>query len=570
MKTPASRFAVPFLCLSLSALLLIGGCSNKHLVSIAITPADPSVSAIGQTIQFQAVGATNHPNAGQETLTNSVTWSSSNVSVATMSDSGLATAVSCGQTTVTAQDGNVMGQTTLTVACSAPGGNSVLQSITVYPSNPTIPLGNPPTPLTAFGVYSPPPSIDLTSAAVWASSNTGVVTVGSSGRGIPGSVSAVGCGTATISAEFQGIIGQTQLTVSCSTLQSISVYPPDPTVPLGQSPPAFTAFALWSPSGPNPDVTANANWSSSNEGVATVSNPGQVNLIGCGTTTISAQDKDNGVIGQTQLTVTCAPPVLQSISLYPPNATVAANQTVQFNALAVYSPSSSNNDLTKSATWNSLNGTVASITSPGVISTHACGTTTISAAYQGTVGQTQLTVSCTPPSLQSITILPGNPTIPQIGQTTGFVAVETSSDGTEKTSDTVAWLSSNTYVASIDSTGKATAVSCGTTTISAEDQNVVGTTLLTVSCTPINSVELLIVQTGSNPASIVSSPSGINCGTTCASEFNEGTGITLTATAPALWSGCDFPPPPVRANVCILTVRPDTAGGSLKTVTATY
>src|SRR5437660_3671337 len=152
MKTSASRFAVPFLCILLSAILLIGGCSNKHLVSIALTPADASVSAIGQTIQFQAIGTTNHPNAGPETLTNSVTWSSSNVSVATMSDSGLATAVSCGQTTVTGQDANVMGQTTLTVACSAPGGNAVLQSITVYPINPTIPLGNPsdpPTPLTA-------------------------------------------------------------------------------------------------------------------------------------------------------------------------------------------------------------------------------------------------------------------------------------------------------------------------------------------------------------------------------------------------------------------------------------
>src|SRR5437899_461121 len=133
---------------------------------------------------------------------------------------------------------------------------------------------------------------------------------------------------------------------------------------------------MWSPPGPNPDVTANAIWSSSNDGVATVSNNnhGQVTLVACGTTTISAED--NGVIGQTQLTVTCAPPVLQSIGVYPSNATFTANQTVQFSALGVYSPASSNNDLTKNTTWTSLNSAVASVTSPGIISTHACGATT--------------------------------------------------------------------------------------------------------------------------------------------------------------------------------------------------
>jgi hypothetical protein len=394
-----------------------------------------------------------------------------------------------------------------------------------------------------------------------------------------GQVSAVNCGNATISAESQGIIGQTQLTVSCSTLQSVTVYPPDPIVPLGQLPPLFEAFGLWSPSGPDPHVTANANWSSSNEGIATVSNnkPGQVTLIACGTTTLSAED--NGVIGETQLTVTCTPPVLQSISLYPGNATVGANQTVQFSALAVYSPASSNSDLTKSAIWNSLNGTVASVTSSGVISTHACGATTISAAYQGVVGQTQLTVSCTPPSLQSITILPGNPTIPQIGQTTEFVAQETTSDGTQKGPAAVTWLSSNRYVATVDpNTGLATAVSCGTSTISAEDQNVIATTLLTISCSPATSIELLVIKAGTTPDTLIlDSTRAINCGSVCGAAFNEGTGITLTATPPPTatppWTGCDevlSSSPSSLNDTCIFTVRPDTAGGTLKTVRANY
>jgi len=495
--------------------------------------------------------------------------------VAAIGESGLATAAGCGETVISAQDGNVLGQTTLTVACSAPGGDSILQSITVYPINPMIP--NPgEILLSALGVFSPPVTKPILENAnvTWASNNPGVAKINDAGQ-----VLAVNCGTATISAESQGIIGQTQLTVSCSTLQSITVYPPDPTVPLGQLPPLFGAFGLWSPSGPNPNVTANANWSSSNGGIATVSNnnPGQVTLIACGTTTISAED--NGVIGQTQLTVTCAPPVLQSVSLYPSNATVAANQTVQLSALGVYSPASSNNDLTKSATWNSLNGAVASVTSPGVISTHACGATTISAAYQGVVGQTQLTVSCTPPSLQSIVILPSNPTIPQIGQITEFVALETASDGAQKAPAPVTWLSSNKYVATVDqNTGVATAVSCGTSTISAEDQNIFATTLLTVSCGPATSIELLVIKAGTTPDTLIlDSTRAINCGSVCGAAFNEGTGVTLTATPPPTatppWTGCDevlSSSPSSLNDTCIFTVRPDTAGGTLKTVTANY
>ena len=65
---------------------------------------------------------------------------------------------------------------------------------------------------------------------------------------------------------------------------------------------------------------------------------------------------------------------------------------------------------------------IATISSAGLATAVACGTTTITAEYQGVVGQTQLTVQCTGnQTLQSITVLPSSPTIPQIGQTTQFV-----------------------------------------------------------------------------------------------------------------------------------------------------
>src|SRR5580658_8514122 len=70
------------------------GCTNNQVGSITVTPATQSLT-IGQTVQFTATGMIGHgthpPTSTNET--NSVTWSSSAPTVATVSASGLATAL---------------------------------------------------------------------------------------------------------------------------------------------------------------------------------------------------------------------------------------------------------------------------------------------------------------------------------------------------------------------------------------------------------------------------------------------------------------------------------------------
>src|SRR5271165_144671 len=99
MNTRVSRLAKLLFFIALSTLFVVIGCSNEHLVSIAVTPQNASVSQIGQTTQFQAMGTTNHSHIPPEPLS-TVTWSSSTPSVATISSTGLATAVGCGTTTI--------------------------------------------------------------------------------------------------------------------------------------------------------------------------------------------------------------------------------------------------------------------------------------------------------------------------------------------------------------------------------------------------------------------------------------------------------------------------------------
>jgi hypothetical protein len=370
------------------------------------------------------------------------------------------------------------------------------------------------------------------------------------------------------------VVGTASLTVGGggggSGLQSINLYPGNPSIPQVGQTTQFIALGVYSPASSNNDLTSVATWASSNVAIATVSSSGLATAVGCGTTTITAEYL--GVLGQTQLTVSCTvppTPVLQSITLYPSSPTIPQlGQTTQFIAIGIYSPASSNNDLTSVATWASSNVAIATISSPGLATAVGCGTTTITAEYQGVVGQTLLTVECNGnQTLQSITVLPGNPVIPQIGQTTQFIALGTLLLGGQVDLTNIAtWSSSNVQVATVSNTGLATAVSCGTTTVSAESENIVGTTLLTVSCAQITSIELLVTKTGS-AGTVLSLPVGIDCGPTCGALFNEGTGITLIAAPiPTSWTGCDQ----VIGGACNFTLKPDSPGGTQKVVTANF
>jgi len=82
------------------------------LVSIAVTPANPSIT-VGSTQQFTATGT--YTDNTQENLTTTSSWSSTNLSIATISSSGLATTVASGGTTITAQSGAITGSTSLVV-----------------------------------------------------------------------------------------------------------------------------------------------------------------------------------------------------------------------------------------------------------------------------------------------------------------------------------------------------------------------------------------------------------------------------------------------------------------------
>ena len=84
-------------------------------------------------------------------------------------------------------------------------------------------------------------------------------------------------------------------------------------------------------------------------------------------------------------------------------------------------------------------------------------------------------------SLVAISVTPSNPSL-QLTKTQQFTAIGSFGDGTSKdVSSSVTWSSSSSNVASINSTGLASALQTGTTTITASQSGQNGSTTLTVT-----------------------------------------------------------------------------------------
>ncbi len=82
------------------------------------------------------------------------------------------------------------------------------------------------------------------------------------------------------------------------------------------------------------------------------------------------------------------------------------------------------------------------------------------------------------------------------------------------------------------------------------------TSQVTFEQAPPQQVTLSVQKSGNGSGTVTSSPSGINCGSTCSGTCNPGTVVTLTATAGSGatltgWSGCDS----ASGNTCIVTLN---------------
>ncbi len=216
------------LLLSVLLALAFTGCTQPpYLASIQVLPATPSLTAFGQTLQFQAIGtyerAGNHPSQTED-ITSQVSWSSSTVGVATINAGGLATAAGTGTSTISATMSGQVGSEVLTVTATTQAVHDLV-SVAVIPGPPgqtTQTIGEP-AQFIAIGTYNAIPiTLDITKSVSWQSSDVKIATINSAGLAISNSA-----GTATITA-----IGTATDGAAIAGTSTINVVPAGGTVPL--------------------------------------------------------------------------------------------------------------------------------------------------------------------------------------------------------------------------------------------------------------------------------------------------------------------------------------------------
>jgi Protein of unknown function (DUF3443)/Bacterial Ig-like domain (group 2) len=173
------------------------------------------------------------------------------------------------------------------------------------------------------------------------------------------------------------------------TLVSIAVTPANPSIALGLTQ-QLTARGTYSNSSTQ-NLTSSVTWNSSTPAVATISNAGLVTSVSTGTTTMTATF---GNITSNSITITVTAPTLVSIEVTPADLIIPVNATHQYNATGTYSDSITS-DITASVTWGSSVADVATISSSGLVTGVAAGTTFIMAKSGSVSGSTMLTVSGT-------------------------------------------------------------------------------------------------------------------------------------------------------------------------------
>jgi len=437
---------------------------GPSLVSIQANPPTPTISY--QTTQaFSATGI--YSDNSQQTITSSVTWSA-DPTVATVAPNGIATPVAPGQTAITAAVGSINGSALLTVT------SATLTSITVNPPNPTIAAGTSQQ-FSALGTFSDGSQQDLSTQVTWSSSDPSVT------------ISASGLATTTISGQFTvtamfGSVGNfATLTVTSAVLTSINVNLANQSLLVNATQP-YTATGVFS-DGSQQDLTSVSTWASSNQNVASIDPTDLATALAPGSTSINATF--NSINGSTTLTVINPPPVLESISVAPANASIAVGLNQPFTAQGTYSDGTTP-DITSLAQWSSSALTVATISnttgSYGLATGVGTGSTTITATMGTVFGTANLTV--TGAVLASIEVTPQSPSSPP-GESTQFAATGIFSDGSSTDITTsVSWTSSATTVATISNAtgmqGLATSVGSGTSAVSATLGSVSGSTSLTV------------------------------------------------------------------------------------------
>jgi uncharacterized protein YjdB len=438
-----------------SANSVVAAASTAPVATIVVSVAHNPV-ATGQTT---TATATLYDAQGTVLTDRAVQWSSSNITVVTVTGSGTVAALLPGAADVIATSEGVTGRQRVTVSLTPVRVATV--SVSVDSSSLAVGHSAQATATTrdAYGNV-------ITRPITWSSSNTGVATVSSTGV-----ITAVAGGAADIIATSDGKSGWATIRIvtPVATVAAVGVTLSASSLLIGQTTQGYaTAYDG------NGNVVSGrpATWASSNAAVATVSSAGIVTAVSAGSAVISATIDTK--VGQATVMVSQTPVASVTVTLSAPS--VSIGQTTQANATT---RDASGNTLTgRPVAWTSSNTSVATVDSTGLVRSVAAGTANITATSEGKSGQATLTVNQVP--VASVTVSPSSASL-TVGQTTQLTATARDANNNVLTGRSVTWSSSNPSIASVNSSGLVTANGPGSATIVASSEGKAGSAAVAVA-----------------------------------------------------------------------------------------
>ena len=187
------------------------------------------------------------------------------------------------------------------------------------------------------------------------------------------------------------------------------------------------------------------------------------------------------------------PPVtVATVDVTPTDATRQVGETVQ---LSVAVKDDAGNLLSgQTVLWSSSATTVASVSTSGLVTAHAVGSATITAAVGNKSGVSSITVS--PPPIASISVTPDNDTL-FVRETVTLTPTLRDASNAVVTGRTVTWVSTSPNIATVSGTGLVTGVGDGTATItaSADGKSATATIRVLNPCLISNAPPIAVAQT---------------------------------------------------------------------------
>jgi len=413
-----------------------------------------------------------------------VIWTVRDPTIARVSETGVVTALALGTTEVAASSRGKSGIATITVQ------RTPVATVVVRPDKVDAVVGST-TQLVAT-------ALDATQATlpnrgiVWTTSNASAATVDAVGL-----VTAVGPGSAIITATSEGKSATSSFSIVQGAVASVTVTPTPITMVAGQS----TQLAAVAKDATGGVIGGKSVvWSSSNTAVAGVSAQGVVTTSGAGSTTITATI--DGVSGTSAVTVSNVP--VAKVVVGPSGPSVTTGSSAQLVATVTDANGTVVTD--RVVSWTTSNSAIASVSATGVVTGNLPGTATITATSEGKSGSTTVTVTLVP--VGGVAVSPSTLSLTP-SQTGTLAATVTDANGQVVTNRPVTWSTSDASIATVSQSGVVTAVASGSATITATSGSSSGTATVTVSPVPVASVtvaptslSLTQGQTGSLAATV--------------------------------------------------------------------